>query len=199
MFRAVMIACGQRYEEIAALTQPFAQQALGIPVEVITLGIPHVLKLTVASKSANDVCTIVIDADVVLHSWDWDWLDLTKVNATPLRSALFESFNRDVLPEGPIVHTGLMAIPGHLSSVGVEAANLMQNELRGRPHNFFDEVPMSVACWRTGTPVHWLPNEALHLNVHTRKAVQGQNVHFIGPNKLRRIQAHIQQHQAERT
>lgn len=191
MWRVFMIAIGAQHEELAALTKPIAEETLGQSVELVTTGRnPYAEKLLVGSRLDEGEHAILIDADVVLNVRPE--LSEDQINITPHAPGIFTSSNRDVVPGGPILHTGFFTLPFGARAIGAHAAELMAGELNGRA--FFDEVPFTVACNRLGANVNLLPSETLillhpDLMLRSRK----RNYHFVGPNKLKRIRTYLSQ------
>lgn len=184
------------YERMTAFTAPTVSRATGYACNVLTLDPscePFEAKLDLLSRVREP--SLFVDADVVMHDWDWSLVDAERVNAfhAPYRTA--ERRHKPLLPDPHVLlHTGVVFMPPERRHAAALALDLMRGELRGLPMSCHDELPFSVACARLGAPANLLPSEALTITNHTTLK-PARAVHFFdgdARSKLTRIRQYLE-------
>ena len=160
--RAVMVATGEHYQAMAAITLPRAERALGMPVELITdVAEPYEAKLQLLDGLADDEHVLLLDTDLVFFGWDW----------SPIQPGLFNAAEDMLHPSWPgtaailklmpypkelTFNTGLWIAPGSLQSVFQAALLSARNELKDFPYRLWEQTPLNFALQAFRTPRTWL-------------------------------------------
>lgn len=158
-----MLAQGDEFQAIAALTRPRAERALGVPVELVTsFSDITEAKLQQLEGATDDEHVMLLDADLVFFGWDWHAILPGHFNAAP--DMLHPSWpgtkaiiDKMPFPKEPTLNTGLWIAPGSLQPVFAHALILARNDLRDFQYRLWDQTPLNVALQQARSPRHYLP------------------------------------------
>lgn len=200
-----MIAVGDTHQEMASLTAPRVEETTGLVVHLITdAPDPWLTKLDLLDVASTDL-VMLVDADIVFHSWNWTALQFDCFNAVsanwwPEWDSTKALKKLMPYPGRPLFNTGLWIAPKTLAPVFKYAKELAQGELKDSPVKFWDETPLNLALQRTDSPTHNLPRGFNHQHSHLTtlgpKPTRGLHaVHFEGHhNKLARVKRYCEKY-----